>query len=161
MADPLTLNSASGSKTYHFACGALLALSLFGIGLSLWIHIDAWAGLGWTERARNIWVWQLMLITTLLPIGVEVVRTKDYRHILEPPRRIRRILWMLAAYYTASFYLFVYRAADYLSAAEAWEVFSAGMMLAFAIAASHYASRFSRTNTLVRKKNSESTLPSP
>jgi hypothetical protein len=148
-------------RAYHIACGALLLLSILGIGISLWVHIDSLTGVGSIRGFEAIWIWQLILLLTYLPICVEVVWTKDYRHILKPHPWMRRVLWVLTAYYAGSFYLFIYRAADRLSTPEAWEMFSAGMGLAFAIAASHYATGFFRSKLTGEKKTSHSTLPSP
>jgi hypothetical protein len=149
------------SRLYHSICGVLLLLSVAGIALSLWVHVEALAGMGRAHRLENILVCQSIMIVVFLPIFIEIVWTRDYRQILKPPRWGRRLLWALAAYYTARFYLFVYLAAEHLRAGETWGMMSAGMILAFGIAAAHYGTRFYSSRAREGQKRRGATLPSP
>lgn len=148
-------------RPYHALCGALLAVSAAGVVLSLTLHVGALAGVDWTAQERAFWVFQGMLLVAYLPICAEMIRRKDYRGILEPNNWQRRALWSVTAYYAACFYLFIYRAADNLQASHTWEMISAGMLLAFSVAAVHYATRFSKSRTAIGEKRSLPTLPSP
>jgi len=146
---------------YRLACGVLLAACVAGAGISLKANLESLAGSGWHRGSISFWTCQILLLTASLPIVAEVLWKKDYKQILDPPRALRKLLWALTAYYTGSFYFFLYRAPTDLSPAQTWQVFSSGMMLAFALAGAYYAGRFARTKSSFRQKNSTSTLPSP
>lgn len=148
-------------RLYHALCGALLGVSAAGVVLSLTLHLGALAGVDWTAEKRAFWVFQGMLLLAYFPICAEMIRRRAYRGILEPNRWQRRVLWSVTAYYAACFYLFIYRAADNLQASHTWEMISAGMLLAFSVAAVHYSTRFSRSRTATSEKRSPPTLPSP
>jgi hypothetical protein len=149
-------------RPYHVLCGTLLAVSVAGMFVSLTLHIGALAGVDWRpQQEGTFWFSQGMLLMVYLPICAEIIRRKDYRGILEPNRWQRRALWSATAYYAVCFYLFLYRAADELKASHTWEMISAGMLLAFSVAAVHYLTRFSRSRAAIGEKRSAATLPSP
>lgn len=124
-------------------------------------HLGALAGVDWTGQSTTFWFCQGILFVVYLPICIEIIHTKNYRRILAPSVWERRTLWGLAAYYAGSFYLFLYRAPDDLRGSYTWEMISAGMLLAFGIAAAHYYGRYLRTKANIDENQSRATLPSP
>jgi hypothetical protein len=147
-------------RPYRALCGALLAVCLGGIAVSLVLNVGALAGIDWKRQSEVFWICQGMLIVVYLPICIEMILTRNYRHIFQPRRWQRRLLSIIALYYVASFYWFLYRAADNLQAHFTWQMVSAGMILAFSIAAIHYSIRYSRSRTVDGEKNSAVTVPS-
>lgn len=139
----------------------LLLVCATGIAISLVFHVGALAGVDWTGQSRTFWWCQGMLLVAYLPICIEIIHTKDYRQILQLSVWEQRVLWGIAAYYAGSFYWFLYRAANHLEGSYTWEMISAGMLLAFGIAAAHYYGRYSRTKASINEKQSGPTLPSP
>jgi hypothetical protein len=88
------------------------------------------------------WVVQLILLTLLIPIMIEIMRTRLAGiHLFPAPHWQKRLLVALIVYYTLQFYLFIWLASDHLESYATWRMYSAGWLLLFTLCAIYYSVR--------------------
>jgi hypothetical protein len=113
-------------------------LSAVGLAISLWAQAVAIAGLDPREYFHQIWIVEPSLTGVVLPLASALVRNGIRHNPFDLPRRpLMVILWLLG-YYVFQFYRFLYRAAIYLRSSDAWQMFSAGWIVLFALATIYY-----------------------
>ncbi len=114
------------------------ALSAVGLLISLWAQMVSLAGFDPRAFFPKIWIVEPALTLVLLPLILAVFRNGIKTDPLALPHRARVIVYCLLGYYAFQFYLFLYRASQDLRTSQAWQMFSAGWILVFALAYLYY-----------------------
>lgn len=140
MASPAALTDSRG--WHRFFLRLLLLLSLVGLAVSVWAHVESLLGIDPGSRLRGFWLFQLLLFGLMMPIATELFRKQPDGGILRSPRWMRVTLYVLLFYYGIRFYVFLYWSVDHLSSAVTWRMFSSGWMLLFSVAAVYYEVRY-------------------
>lgn len=117
-------------------------MSVTGVGASVWAHAVSLIGVDPQSVFQKLWVFQLILLFLLVPLGIEAIRRGVRVDPFGLPRVEWRILGALLVYYTGNFYFFIIRAAEHLRAALTWQMFSAGWIFLFMLAAFYYWTKF-------------------
>jgi hypothetical protein len=128
------LRSAVAALFFCLSCG--------GLTVALWAHIVSL--LGNDPRLYFHWTWlvQLILLALLVPIMVEIIRTRLAGiHLFPAAHWHKRLLVALIVYYTLQFYLFIWLASDHLESYVTWRMYSAGWLLLFTLCAIYYSVR--------------------
>jgi hypothetical protein len=123
----------------------LCAMSVAGVGASLWAHAVSLAGVDPQSLFQKLWIFQLILLFLLLPLGIRAIRRGVQADPFGLPRVEWRILGALVVYYAGHFYFFMIMAAEHLHAALTWQMFSAGWILMFMLTTFYYWTRFAET----------------
>jgi hypothetical protein len=121
---------------------ALCAISVAGVGASLWAHAISLAGIDPQTLFKNLWVFQLVLFVVVLPLAVQTVRRGVKEDPLNLPKTEWRVLGGLLVYYAGHFYFFMAMAAEHLQASLTWQMYSAGWILLFMMSVFYYWTRF-------------------
>jgi hypothetical protein len=114
------------------------ALSAVGLLISLWAQVVSIAGLDPRQYFHRIWIVEPSLTVVVLPLALALVRNGIRHNPFELPRRPQIVLLWLLGYYVLQFYRFLYRAAVNLRSSDAWQMFSAGWIVLFALAMVYY-----------------------
>ena len=120
-----------------------LVLSIVGFTISLWVHIEALAGVDPGVRFNAFWEFQLLLFALLLPPVFELFSTRDPSRIVRSSGWMKALLYAFLVYYGLNFYVFLYWSVDHLSSCATWRMFSSGWLLLFGLTAVYYRVRFS------------------
>jgi hypothetical protein len=118
-------------------------MSVAGVGAGLWAHAVSLAGVDPQTIFKKLWIFQLVLFVLLLPMAARALKRGVHSDPFGLPRKEWQILTVLLVYYAAHFYFFMIMAAEHLRAALTWQMFSAGWILLFLMAAFYYWARFS------------------
>jgi hypothetical protein len=101
--------------------------------VSVWAHVVSFMGIDPRTKFPGIWIVELALTFSLLPLVVAVFR----RGVRQDPLRLSawswKVVYVLLAYYAFHFYFFIARASVELSSDMTWHMFSAGWILLFAL----------------------------
>jgi hypothetical protein len=130
-----------GRGWHRFAMRVLFILSLAGLAISVWAHVESLLDIDPASQLRGFWLFQLLLFGLMMPIAVELFRKQPDGGILRSPHWMRITLYLLLFYYGIRFYVFLYWSTDHLSSAGTWRMFSSGWMLLFSVAAVYYEVR--------------------
>ncbi len=129
---------------YHGLLVFLYLVCLAGISVSIWAHVISFMGIDPRTKLPGIWIVELALTFSLLPLVVAVFR----RGIRQDPLRLSswswRLVYVLLAYYAFHFYFFIARASVELTSDITWHMFSAGWILLFALAFVYYRGALAR-----------------
>ena len=119
----------------------LRVLSIIGIVASLAAHIEALLGVDPRDTFKQMWTFQLLLLVVLMPIVFRIFRERSFARVVHPNRWLRIFMWGMLCYYAATFYWFLFWAAEHLDPAKTWRMVSAGWILLFLIAFCFYETK--------------------
>jgi len=134
-------NRLHSRKARARALGVFWFASMGGIAVSLWAHVESLFRISPSSLFRHVWIFQLILFIILVPIVIELFRSKNSGNILRSPQWMQIVLYALLVYYGAHFYFFLYWSASHLSSAATWRTFSSGWLLLFSLSAVYYTVR--------------------
>lgn len=133
------------NRIYPSVLAGLLFLSLIGLGISVWAHLEALSGVDPGGLLSDLWLFELLLLALLLPLAAEMVAKRNASEILRSPPWMKRALYVFLLYYGLNFYVFLYWSVDHLDSCVTWRMFSSGWLLLFAITAVYYKVRLSES----------------
>jgi hypothetical protein len=119
----------------------LRGISMIGIVASLAAHIEALMGVDPRDTFKQIWTFQILLLFLLLPIVFRIFRERSLARVLHPTGWLKFVTWGMLCYYAATFYWFLFWAAEHLDPTKTWRMVSAGWILLFLVATCFYETK--------------------
>jgi hypothetical protein len=133
------------SRLYAALMAMLLAMSLTGLWVSLWAHVESLAGDDPGFLLRKFWAWQFVLFLLITPLVIEMLATKRVRELMRSPRWMRLAVYGVMLYYGVNFYVFLYWSVNHLDSSATWRMFSAGWLVLFSLTSVYYKVRLSES----------------